>query len=82
MTVFAEVVEWDAVLEVIWVSLLAGIGVTAIFSLGVLGASRAIEARRGGTGGAAGAYALLTLVAFAVVAAAMLFGIVVMTQKD
>jgi len=82
MTLFAEVVDWSAVLEVIWVSLLAGIGVTAIFSVGVLGASRAVEARRAGQGGSAGAYAVLTLIAFVVVAAAMVFGIVVMTQKS
>jgi uncharacterized membrane protein YhaH (DUF805 family) len=82
MTLFAEVVDWSAVLEVIWVSLLAGIGVTAIFSVGVLGASRAVEARRAGQGASAGAYAVLTLIAFVVVAAAMVFGIVVMTQKS
>ncbi|HZI91792.1 MAG TPA: hypothetical protein VFD31_09235 [Thermoleophilaceae bacterium] len=82
MTVFAEAVDWGAVLEVIWASLLAGVGVTAIFSVGVLGASRAVESRRGGHGAAAGAYAVLTLLAFVAVAAAMAFGIVVMTQKD
>ena len=82
MTVFADAVDWAAVLDVIWASLLAGIGVTAIFSVGVLGASRALESRRAGQGVSAGAYAVLTLLAFAVVGAAMVFGIVVMTQKD
>ena len=38
--------------------------------------------RRDGHAGAATAYAVLGLLAFAVVVAAMVFGVVVMTQKD
>jgi hypothetical protein len=82
MTVFAEVVDWGAVLDVIWVSLLAGVGVTAIFSVGILAASRTGDLQRSGHGGPATAYAVLALLAFAAVAAAMAFGVVVMTQKD
>ena len=82
MTVFAEVVDWGAVLDVIWVSLLAGVGVTAIFSVGIFAAARTGDLRRDGHGGAATAYAVLTLLAFAAVMAAMVFGVVVMTQKD
>ena len=82
MTVFGEVVDWGAVLDVIWTSLLAGVGVTAIFSIGILAASRTGDLRRGGNAGTATAYAVLALLAFAAVTAAMVFGIVVMTQKD
>jgi hypothetical protein len=82
MTVFAEVVDWGAVFDVIWVSLVAGVGVTAIFSVGILAAARTEDLRRDGHGGGAMAYAVLTLLAFAAVAAAMVFGVVVMTQKD
>lgn len=82
MTVFAEVVDWGAVLDVIWVSLLAGVGVTAIFSVGILAASRTADLRRAGQGAGATAFAVLTLLAFAAVTAAMVFGVVVMTQKD
>ena len=46
------VVEWGLILEVIWVSLVAGIGATVLFSLVVFGSSRAAEARR--TGGEPG----------------------------
>jgi len=75
------VVDWAGVLEVVWSSLLAGVGVTAVFALGILGATRAMDLRRDGHAAAAGAYVALTAVAFAGVAAAVVFGIVVMTQK-
>ena len=74
-------VDWDAVLSVIWTSLVAGVGVTAIFALAILGATRAIDLRRDGRVAAAGAYALLMALAFAAVVAAVAFGVVVMTQK-
>ncbi len=82
MTLFAETVDWAAVLDVIWASVLAGVGVTAIFSVGILAAARTGDMRRDGHAGAATAYAVLGLLAFAVVVAAMVFGVVVMTQKD
>jgi hypothetical protein len=39
-------VEWNLIGQVIWVSLLAGVGVTTLFALVVFGSSRAAEARR------------------------------------
>jgi hypothetical protein len=82
MTLLADpTVDWSAVLEVIWSSLLGGIGVTAAFALGILGASRAFVYRREGNVAVAGAYALLMTLAFAAVGAAVVFGIVVMTSK-
>lgn len=44
----ATVVDVDALLKVIWVSLAVGIGVCAAFSLAVLGVLRAGDARRSG----------------------------------
>ncbi len=82
MTPLADpVVDWSAVLEVIWSSLLGGIGVTAAFSLGILGASRVFVHRREGNVAVAGAYGLLMALAFVAVGAAVVFGIVVMTSK-
>ncbi len=40
------VVEWSLILQVIWVSLVAGTGATVLFSLVVFASSRAAEARR------------------------------------
>lgn len=76
-----SVVDWGAVLKVVWSSLAAGIGVTAAFALAILGATRAVDLRRDGRAFAAGGYAALMVLAFAGVVAAVVFGIVVMTQK-
>lgn len=67
-------VEWHLILEVIWVSLAAGIGATTLFALVVYASSRAAEARRMGTNPALyGALAVLVLAAFlALVALAIL----------
>ena len=40
------VVDWGALLEVVWTSLLGGIGVTAIFAVAILGATRAVDLRQ------------------------------------
>ena len=77
----AAIVDWGALLEVVWTSLLGGIGVTAIFAVAILGATRAVDLRQGGNPVAAGAYGVLTALALAAVAAAVVFGILVMTQK-
>ena len=76
-----SVVDWGALLDVVIYSLGAGIGVTAIFALSILGATRAVDLRRDGHVAEAVAYAALMLVAFAAVAAAVVGGILVMTQK-
>ena len=41
------VVELGQIFEVIWVSILAGVGITAAYSLIVVGWGRSSEARRG-----------------------------------
>ena len=51
-----RVVEVGQIFEVIWVSLVAGVGITMAYSFVVLGTGRSAEARRAGRGGAAIAY--------------------------
>jgi hypothetical protein len=75
------VVDWGALLEVVWTSLVGGIGVTAIFALAILGGTRAIDMRDAGNPAAAGVYGALTALALAAVAVAVVLGILVMTQK-
>ena len=70
------------ILEVIWVSLIAGVLVTVAFSFVVLGMARSADAARGGRGSAALAYAGLALLAFATFAAAVGFGVHIMLSKD
>jgi len=60
--------------QVIWVSLLAGVGISALFSLVILGGARAGDARRAGRPGAAAVYAGLALLAFAAFAAGVILG--------
>lgn len=75
------VIDWDALLTVVWASLLAGIGVTAAYGLAILGATRAVEMGRAGRVAEATIYALLGVVGLATVLAAIVFGIVVLSDK-
>ena len=53
----ASIVDTDALLTVVWASLLAGIGVTAAYGLAILGGVRAIELGRSGRAGEAAIFA-------------------------
>lgn len=75
------VIDWAALLEVLWASLLGGVGVTAAFALTLLGTTRAVDLRRDGRIAAAGAYAGLAVLCGVLVVAAVAFGVVVMTSK-
>jgi hypothetical protein len=76
--VIASIVDWDALLQVLWVSLLAGVGVTAAYALGLLGASRALESGRDGRVAEAAIFAVVGVVGFAAFVAAIVFGIVIL----
>jgi len=73
-------VEWSQMLEVVWVSLVAGVGVTVLFSLVVLGTSRAAEARR--EGGSSAVYGALALLCLALFLGAVVFAITVILNKS
>ena len=79
MTVFA--VDTHLLLQVVWVSLVAGVGISALFSLVIVGSARAGEARRAGQRGAAAAYAALAVVAFILFAAGVVLGVQAMVTK-
>ena len=81
MTVLGAIVDTGALLKVIVGSLLLGIGVTAAFSLSILGATRLAELRRAERPIAAGAFAVLMAAGAIATAAAVVIGIVVMTDK-
>ena len=67
--------------QVIWVSLAAGVGISALFSLVILAGARAGDARRAGQDGAAMAYAALGLVAFLLFAVGVVLGVQTMVTK-
>jgi hypothetical protein len=77
-----DVVEWDLLLQVIWVALAAGIAVTISVSVAILGATRAADARRGGDTLNMMFYSALFVLGLAACAGAVVLGIVVMTSKD
>jgi hypothetical protein len=79
MTVFA--VDTHLLWQVVWVSLLAGVGISALFSFVILGAARAGEMRRAGRDGAAFTYAALAALAFALFAVGVVLGVQAMVNK-
>ena len=74
----AAILDAAALLEVVWVSLVAGIGVSAVFSLALLGGTRTGEARRAGAGTAAAGYAALAVLAGLVLVVGVAFGVSVL----
>jgi hypothetical protein len=79
--VSATVVDTKALLEVVWSSLLAGVGIAAMFSLAIVGATRFSDMRRDGRMLEAGMFAALMALALAASAAAVVLGVVVMASK-
>ena len=77
----ASAIEWDNLLEVVWVSVLASVAVTLAFSLAILGATRAVDLRRDGHHALATAFVAIMILGLAATAASTVFGIVVMTSK-
>jgi hypothetical protein len=75
------VVKAGDIIEVIWVSLAAGIFVSIAYSVVVLGMARSADAARRGNGTVAIAYAGLALLAFGAFAAAVAMGVNIMLSK-
>jgi hypothetical protein len=73
------IVDTHALTQVLWVSVVAGVGVTAAWGFAILGSTRAVEFGRDGRMGEATLYAVLGIVGLAVVLAAIVFGIVILT---
>jgi hypothetical protein len=74
-------VELGEIFEVIWVGLLAGVGITAAYSFVVLGTAVSAEARRAGRGGAAFAWGAVAIVALAVFFGGLAYGVHIMLSK-
>ncbi len=77
----AAVVDWDALLQVVWVSLVTGVGISALFSLVIYGTDKAGDLRRHGRGGLATAYATFAVVAFLLFAVGVALGVQTMIEK-
>jgi hypothetical protein len=77
----AVVVETKQLLETVVASLVAGVGVTVIFSVAIWGVGRFADLSRNERPLAAGAAATLAGLAVLATLAAVAFGIVVMSSK-
>jgi hypothetical protein len=78
---FAAVVDGDALLQVIGVSIGAGLGLALVFSLAIASGARAGQARRSGAEGVALAWYVCTAVCGLLCLAAVVLGVVVMLSK-
>jgi hypothetical protein len=74
-------IDTGALLKVVWFSLLAGLVITAAYSLGVYGMARYAEARHDGTPAGALTYAVLGAIGYAAFVVAVVAGVLVMTSK-
>ena len=80
--VAGEIVDWEALLEVVYQALAAGLGVTLAFSLAVAGSTRFADEIRQDRTPRAVLFGAVAVVGVLVCVAAVVFGIVVMTAKD
>jgi hypothetical protein len=78
--VIASIVDTDALLQVVWVSLLAGVGVPSCYALAILGASRTVEYGRDGHTAQAVLFAVVGVLGLAVVIASIVFGILTLVN--
>jgi hypothetical protein len=76
----ASIVDTDALLTVVWASLLAGIAVTAAYGFAILGGVRAIELGRSGRAGEAAIFAVVGVAGAATTIAAIVYGIMVVAD--
>jgi hypothetical protein len=76
----ASIVDTHALLQVLWVSVLAGVGVTASYGLAILGANRAVELGRDGRVAEATLFAIVGVLGLAVVIAAIVWGILMLVN--
>ncbi len=81
MTPLAVVVETKELLETVAASVIAGVGLTVIFSIAVYGATRFADFSRDERPAAAGAAVALAALALAACIAAVVVGVLVMTSK-
>ncbi|MEA2143546.1 MAG: hypothetical protein QOI64_1976 [Solirubrobacteraceae bacterium] len=79
--ILAQVVDFDTLGRVAVASFIAGVGVTAIFSLAIHGAVKFVDSRRDGRPLEAAVYAGLTTLSLLGSVAALVLGFIVMTTK-
>ena len=74
-------IDTGKLLELVWAAALAGIAVSVVFALIILGTTRADDRRRAGRDAAAGAYLVLAGAAGLVMTAGVVFGVSVVVTR-
>ena len=77
--ILATLVDWSALGKVVLYSLIAAVGVTAVFSVGIVAVERYDLRRRAGAAGLG--YAVLSLACALIVTGAVVEAIIVMARK-
>jgi uncharacterized membrane protein len=78
----AALVDGGALVKMVVASLVAGVSVSVVFSLAILGATRSSDMRRAHRPQAAGAYVALAVVATLLTAAIIVYGLVLVAHKS
>jgi hypothetical protein len=76
----ASIVDWDALLTVVWVSFAAGVGASSAFGLAILGGARALHLGREGRASEATLFGLLGALAVVAVFAAIAAGVALLSE--
>jgi len=79
MLVFA--VDAHLLWQVVWVSTVTSVGMSALFSFVIAGGARASDARRAGRAWAAAVYGFIAVLCFVVFAGGVLLGVQTMFTK-
>ena len=79
--IIAKIIDPQAAWQAIWTAAVAGVGVTVVFSVAVLGATRAADLRRDDRAGQAILFAGLGLLGFAATIGAVVYAITLITTK-
>jgi len=81
VTTATAIVDTHALLQLVYVSLAAGVGVCVVYAIAVLGFTRSHERRKARRRGAAAAYGALAVVAIGGCGWAVVTGIAIMAAK-
>jgi hypothetical protein len=79
--IVAKIIDTQAAWQAVWTAAVAGVGVTIVFSLAVLGATRSTDMRRNDHPAQAGLFALLALLGLAATIGAVVYAITLITTK-
>ena len=77
----ATIIDTTALWQTVVFAFVAGVGSTVAFAFSILGFTRFAEASRQERGGEAAVFAGLAILGLLITAAAIVFGVVVMTTK-